>query len=206
MPAQAALAASGPQIIASQPIPVDITTTKALTIEIAKVPDGKPFDPHWTTYVQAIGTPVVAVIAAAIAATIQYRQWRTATASAETAKNKLKLDLFDKRFKAFNAAAKLIVKMQTEDVHSDKEVQKLIGELAGSEFMFDEAIQTYIVDELFKHVAKVMSLQHAMMQAIKKGDGSFDGLSDEQETAKRWFDNQLDVLREKMTPFLHLTH
>ena len=58
------------QALETPSCPEDITATKSLTIEMAKVPDGKPFDPHWTTYLQATATPFVAVIAAVIAATI----------------------------------------------------------------------------------------------------------------------------------------
>jgi hypothetical protein len=43
-------------------------------------------DPHWTTYLLAMLTPLIAMIVAFIA----FRQWRTA-------QNRLKLDLFDRR-------------------------------------------------------------------------------------------------------------
>lgn len=43
-------------------------------------------DPHWTAYVTAVVVPVIALIAAWIA----FRQW-------QIARNKLKLDLYDKR-------------------------------------------------------------------------------------------------------------
>ena len=48
-------------------------------------------EPHWTTYLAALLTPTVAVLGSYIA----YRQWHLA-------QNKLKLDLFDRRFSAHN--------------------------------------------------------------------------------------------------------
>lgn len=48
-------------------------------------------DPHWTAYLKALLTPLVAIIAAYVA-------WR----NVETARNKLKLDLFYRRLKAYD--------------------------------------------------------------------------------------------------------
>lgn len=45
---------------------------------------------HWTAYVSAFGLPIVAAVAAAIA----FYQWKTA-------RNKLKLDLFEKRIAVY---------------------------------------------------------------------------------------------------------
>ena len=57
--------------------------------------------PLWVEYVKALGTPVVAIVAASIAGAIAYRQLRTA-------RNKLKLDLFDKRMAVYQNAVQLI--------------------------------------------------------------------------------------------------
>jgi hypothetical protein len=47
-------------------------------------------DPHWTVYVSALGTPLIAAVAAIIAGWSAYRQWRTA-------RDSLRFDLFEKR-------------------------------------------------------------------------------------------------------------
>lgn len=57
--------------------------------------------PIWVEYVKALGAPVVALVAATIAGSIAYRQWNTA-------RNKLKLDLFEKRLKVYDAAVELL--------------------------------------------------------------------------------------------------
>lgn len=54
-------------------------------------------EPDWSSVVSSLLVPVIAVLGAVIA----YRQWRVA-------QNKLKLDLFDRRFAIFDAARKLI--------------------------------------------------------------------------------------------------
>lgn len=57
-------------------------------------------DPHWTAYLTAFATPVVAVMAVMIA----FRQVKIAAFQARTARNKLKLDLFDRRSAVYAAA------------------------------------------------------------------------------------------------------
>jgi hypothetical protein len=54
-------------------------------------------DPHWTAYLSAWGTPIIALIAGGWGGYIAWRQWHTA-------QNRLRLDLFDKRFAAYAAA------------------------------------------------------------------------------------------------------
>jgi hypothetical protein len=60
-----------------------------------------PTLPIWLEYAKALGPSFVAVVAASIAGTIAYRQWRTA-------QNKLKLDLFEKRMAIYEAAVAMI--------------------------------------------------------------------------------------------------
>lgn len=197
--------ASAPQINASQPIPIDITATKALSIEIAKVPDGKPFDPHWTTYLQATATPVIALIAAGIAATIQYRQWQTAKTAAETAKNKLKFDLFEKRFAVYQAAAQMIV-MFSEDKPADTNmVKERLSKMAGSEYLFSPAVYRYIQDELFVHINNSMSLQRDRNEH-RNDDERFKQYTEQRREECKWFDSQLDRLKDIMGEFLQLSH
>jgi hypothetical protein len=207
MPEQAASAPGALQIIASKPIPVDITSAKALTIEVAKVPDGKPFDPHWTTYVQAIGTPIVAVIAAAIAATIQYRQWKTANAAAQTAKNKLKLDLFERRFDVFTAASEVIEMCSGEIDNTTKPPKDLLYRLSGAEFLFNQAIGDYLDGVLIDEVLEILELVKERDQALKDGDDNhLAAIHERIQTKERWFRKQPRVVIDLMRPFLQLDH
>ena len=59
-------------------------------------------DPHWTQVLSALLTPTIAVLVAIIA----YRQWRTA-------QNRLKFDLFDRRFAVYDAARNLLSSVMT---------------------------------------------------------------------------------------------
>jgi hypothetical protein len=68
-------------------------------------------EPHWTAYVSALLVPLVAIFGFIIA----YQQWRTA-------QNKLKLDLFDRRFEIYHAARKLLAAIMTSGKASDDEL------------------------------------------------------------------------------------
>lgn len=166
-----------------------------------------PSPPKWTEEVQAIATPVVALIAAAIASTFAYRQWKTADAAKETARNKLKLDLFDKRFAIYSAAAQLTVYMSDNKARDNDQVKLLLSKLAGAEFVFDEAIDHYLTENLMGNTAKCMSLMYAAMKAEREGDAQkAAAYAEERKEHCIWFDEQLPVLKDKMRPYLLLTH
>jgi len=71
--------------------------------------------PIWLVYVQALGPPFVAFVFGAVAAMIAWRQWKTAN-------DKLRLDLFDRRWKVFDAV-KLMVNKSA--IHGDFTIEDL---------------------------------------------------------------------------------
>lgn len=74
-----------------------------------------PADPHWTFYLQAFSTPLIAVTAACIA----WGQW-------STARNKLKLDLFDRRFTIYEAARNFLGSVATSGKVKDDELIRFV--------------------------------------------------------------------------------
>src|SRR5436305_15211555 len=58
-------------------------------------------DPHWTAYLSAFSTPLIAALAGGFGVYIAWRQWRTA-------RDRLRLDLFDKRFAVYAATMKFL--------------------------------------------------------------------------------------------------
>ncbi|MGN7875566.1 hypothetical protein ACTJKJ_18550 [Roseateles sp. 22389] len=202
MPAPEASTPSGPQT-SSQPIPAAITTTKALTIEIAKVPDGRPFDPHWTTYLQATATPVVAVIAAVIAATIQWRQWKTATAAAETAKNKLKLDLFDKRMVVFDAAVHLVRRANLEAPMDLDDFSELTTKMRQAEWLFSREVASRLDDITTRALERIV-LTTAHDKSSRLPDNQLHLVGSKGSIDR--FNAAYNELRELFNPYLSLSH
>jgi hypothetical protein len=76
-------------------------------------------DPYWTQVLSALLTPTIAVIVAIIA----YRQWKTA-------QNRLKLDLFDRRFAVYDAARNLLSSVMTSGEAKNDEMLKFLRSYA----------------------------------------------------------------------------
>lgn len=114
-----------------------------LTIQVASVHSAGTPESHWTTYVQIWATPVVALIAAAIASTIAWRQWKTAEAAKETARDKLKLDLFEGRLEVFNATVELFT-AKLDSIKAPPEYHNFYKAKSKAQFLFENDVQDYM--------------------------------------------------------------
>lgn len=93
--------------------------------------------PLWAEYVKALGAPIVALIAACIAGGIAYRQWKTA-------RNKLKLDLFEKRLQIYNAAA-VVVELINNPYAPDRDyLDESTGKFSGARWLFGRKVELYL--------------------------------------------------------------
>jgi hypothetical protein len=95
-------------------------------------------------FYKAVGTLLVALIAACVAGGIQYRQWKTA-------QQKINIEMFDKRFAVFSAVYdiqdRLIWKGDTNEAKVD--YYKAVRQ---SEFLFDEEVYNYLVGSYLNDV------------------------------------------------------
>ena len=89
--------------------------------------------PIWVQYVQALAATTLSFVAACISGAIQWRMWKTA-------KDKLKLDLYDKRLEVFVALAKLLV----PDNDDAAERQELSKKAYKAEFLFGEEVVKFV--------------------------------------------------------------
>lgn len=153
--------------------------------------------PMWIEYVKALGTPVVALVAASIAGVIAYRQWRTA-------RNKLKLDLFDKRVEVYAAAVELI----KEIVYPERAKWERIN---GFSWKFGAA-HWLLSPGLADHLAALVQRGY---EATAKAKLNTEGLTEEQKRevvlmaiyeAKQALDQETLVLNALFAPYLSLEH
>jgi hypothetical protein len=147
----------------------------------------------WMAYSSALLTPVVAIFASYIA----WQQWRTA-------KNKLKFDLFTRRFSVYDAARSLLAGPLTNDTALDKPLQAFATGTREARWLFDKAIHTYLREELW---AKAIDLQRltAELDGLPPGDERTAKVH-ERAAIKKWFNSQHEVLDAKFEPFLTLEH
>ena len=101
-------------------------------------------DLHWTTYLAALLTPTVAVLGSFIA----YRQWRLA-------QNKLKLDLFDRRFSVYEAARTFLASIMTSGKAKDEEVFKFMVATREAKWLLNASVAEYLDKQLY-HKAIVL--------------------------------------------------
>jgi hypothetical protein len=101
----------------------------------------------WIDVSQALLTPLVAVIAV----------W-VGTAQWWTARNKFKLDLFDRRWSVYIATRKFLSELAAHaGVSEDARVEFLIG-IRGAKWLFDDRIDAYLYKELHRQALALNAL------------------------------------------------
>lgn len=93
--------------------------------------------PLWVEYVKALGTPVVALIAAFIAGGIAYRQWTTA-------RNKLKLDLFDKRMEIYSLSVTVLESVRSNGPADYTAISNLEEKLHAARWLFNRDLESHL--------------------------------------------------------------
>ena len=148
---------------------------------------------HWTAYLSALLAPVVAVLGSFIA----YRQWRLA-------QNKLKLDLFDRRLKIYEAAKNLLGSIVTSGKANDDEVFKYMVATREAKWLLDSKIAKYLDEKIYKKAIELRTLA-AELEGVSVGDVRFKNVRAQTEI-KKWFIAQYDILDAQFAPFLQLCH
>ena len=121
-----------------------------------------PQIPVWLQFLSSLATLLVAGAVAYVA----WRQWRTA-------REKLVLDLFEKRLAVYEKVMEAAQKVRGPGRPADNEPFRLLHSArAEAEFLFGPEISEYI-RQLIEHTAN-LGLAHTMMEAQRQGQ-SADG-------------------------------
>lgn len=150
-------------------------------------------NPLWTNFLTALLTPTVAVLGSLIA----YRQWRTA-------QNKLKLELFDRRFSVYEASRNLLASIMTSGKAKNEEVFKFLVTTREAKWLLNAEVATYLEKELYHKAIHLQTLQ-AQLEGFPVGEESSANIKMQSEIRKRLVE-QYAVLDEKFSPFLELQH
>jgi hypothetical protein len=149
--------------------------------------------PHWTAYLSALLTPTLAVLGSLIA----YRQW-------SLAQNKLKLDLFDRRFSVFDASRSLITSIMNKGKAMDEDILKFSIATREAKWLFNASLAEYLDKQLYEKAIDLQTLE-AELDGVPAGDERSNNIY-AQADIKKWFAAQLMVLDEKFSPYLQLQH
>lgn len=150
-------------------------------------------DPNWIAYLAALLTPIVAVLGSFIA----YRQWRLA-------QNKLKLELFDRRFSVYDATRALIASITSSGKAEGDEVFKFMVATREAKWLLNDSIAEYLEKQIYHKVIDLQTLA-SELEGVGVGEVRTKNVH-EQAAIKKWLVAQFGVLDEKFTPFLKLRH
>jgi hypothetical protein len=141
----------------------------------------------------ALMTPTVAVLAAFVA----LRQW-------STARNKLKLDLFDRRFAVYQAARTLIGHIGTSGGVSEEAIIGFVTATREAKWLLNDDLDKY----LNKTMYNMANLHQATISELNVSAAGEERvrLSARKATQRKLLLDQMEVLDDKFRPFLQLGH
>lgn len=149
--------------------------------------------PVWLEYIKALGTPFTALVAGLVGSTVAYRQW-------VTARNKLKLDLFDRRLAVYRAAWHFIVKLAKRDALRADDLEAFLNDAQGAQWLFDKDVVAFLV-ELQRDGQRALTEEHS--------DYSELSVTDQVERTMEWHvyvesvaQPRMRRLTELMSPYL----
>ncbi|RIA19052.1 hypothetical protein DFO63_4170 [Stenotrophomonas sp. AG209] len=153
----------------------------------------------------ATGQILVAVAVGIIA----WRQWRTAQMQAETARNKLKFDLFTRRMEAYDRIRDATFRAISADWREDAE-QQVFSSLKDIRWLFGQSIYNFIWQEIYEPLidlwdAKVTIAEPGALtnpEVRKSRDAAVLRRRELRETLTK----NLSRLEEMMASFLTLNH
>ncbi len=152
-----------------------------------------PASPHWTAYVSAFAIPLIA----AIAATIAYQQWRTA-------RNKLKLDLFERRMEIYEAARELLGNVaRTGNTTLEKQFE-FLSKTRSAKWLFGPEVVEYF-DHLWERTIDLEMHQSIVSKSERNDPERAMHIKLKSEALKHLM-AQYKVLDQKCAPYLELRH
>lgn len=125
-----------------------------------------------------------------IVAYIAFAQWRVS-------KNKLKLDLFDKRFQVFTASKDFIAYCLTHSYRPTNEAKnEFLQKTKGAEFLFNNKIRN-LVDEIWSKSSELESYSYDQNTAEH---------AKERHACATWLALKLESINKDFSPFMRLRH
>ena len=163
--------------------------------DVANVPLQLPL---WLEYVKALGTPVAALVAAAVTGSFAYKQWKTA-------RNKLKLDLFEKRFEVYEAGIQLIREIVSPSAGDGKRLTELTKEISGAKWLLNEQIAQHL-NELLTRAWKRLALERDLDEHGISMEQREQEISEYQIDVQAFVSKERAKLDAQFDKFLHVEH
>jgi hypothetical protein len=147
----------------------------------------------WVQPLAALLTPTIALVAVYIA----WQQWRTN-------RNKLKFELFERRYAFYEAAKELIGKIVGSGKATDNDTYQYLVKVKGARFIVGDKVADYLEETLYRKVTLLTAL-HSELEGVTDQDERRKNVQRQREV-KEWIQAQYDVLDKLFKPLLRLNH
>lgn len=150
---------------------------------------------HWTEYIVAFLTPVIAVIALFIA----YMQFKLAS-------NKLKLELYEKRYVVYKGCMNIITHVMTSGNTTIPQQSEFLRDTSDAKWLLSVDIAEYIDEVIWKTVVDIETL----CSELVPNETAFDDLAvrtikiHERADKKIFISEQRNKINELFSPFLSI--
>ncbi|KAF0805867.1 hypothetical protein A6D6_01923 [Alcanivorax xiamenensis] len=161
--------------------------------ELLSKKEGAMSEAHWTQILAAMLTPTVAILGSYIA----WRQWKTA-------ENRLKFDLFERRFAVYNAARKLIGSIAQSGKIEDEKLRDFLHATREAKWLFNEQLASYLDNEIWSKAVDLQTLDSELV-GMPAGEERTNNIR-EQSEIKKWLVAQMREMDKKFSLFLKVGH
>jgi hypothetical protein len=146
--------------------------------------------PEWVQWLQALAVPTIAAVGAVLA-------WQ----QVKIAQTKLRHDLFDRRFKVFEAARLFLARVMASGKMSVPAFNEYTAGVIDAQFLLSKQVHAYLFE--IRRRASVMQALNDTLEPLPPGAKKTKLVEDAGEHFT-WLVAQLDVLPDKFKPFLAL--
>ena len=140
--------------------------------------------------ISAFGTLILGVIVAYIA-------WR----QHKTDRNKLKLDLYDRRLKLYEAAMDFIAGVVRNGNAEDVALIEFLKSVRESRFLFSKEVEKYFTQLYTRGVDLQYSNKVTSDPGVPVGEERTEAAREHADIFK-WFAKQFEELKERLTPYM----
>lgn len=150
---------------------------------------------------------IIALINVPIAALLAFVAWQNykiSHASFYIQKDKLRLELFEKRLQIFEACQKLFSSVTIEGRATSAMLSPFLRDSANAEFLFGKEIAEY-VDEVHEKILRLFQVNKRLDdESLPVGEKRTE-LANEAEKLQMWFDEQFERSRKIFRKYLHFS-
>lgn len=137
--------------------------------------------------------PTATIVVSIVVAAVQYAQWRTAN-------QKVVIDLYDRRFRAYTQIEDAVRAVLREGAVNNEAFHKFSAGQAEARFLFGEDVRSYL-QQMREHLAWLISFRDDVIDRSANRQQLIDEKYDRLQKVLKFFENAPDLI----APYMHLS-